>query len=124
MAVVVSAAVFYLPLAPPTHVHRAGLGGRSTPLVHTHQVAARDLAASPADHTLGSAPAGHRDALFLTTQVGNESRFRFDATPGPSPLVVERPPAIGHLPERAASPVVNGPPGRVWLTRGPPSSRS
>jgi hypothetical protein len=116
-------AVVCVPLLPVEHVHLAGIEGRTQPLVHSHA-----LEADGAPHTESAgqslvAPHGdHGLAVFLSTVYNGTSRFvpqpalPFDALVTIAPTF--RSLGVVHW---SGPQTTHGPPGPVWLTRGPPS---
>jgi hypothetical protein len=123
LAVATALAVAGLPLLPPEHVHRAGIEGRATALVHAHEDVSDDGGASSARGTaLHGSHGSHGLAIFLSTQYDTAVRF----APLPPALVTARvtaPPSahfIGFT-VQVTSHAIHGPPGPSWLTRGPPS---
>lgn len=123
LSVLAILAIACLPLLPPAHVHRAGIEGRATALVHAHPLRGADGTHIPGRLALRSAPThgNHELAIFLTLDCGWSS-----SSHGPSLVLATSafllhpvlPPteSVGVLSAHA----IHGPPVRAWLTRGPP----
>ena len=115
-------AVTSLPLVPPQHLHRAGIEGRTEPLVHVHLTDRSKPSTAPSGTTALSFSHGdHRLAVFL-----NGDYTTPEATVG-----VAFPPAtlgVVSLPLRDVQRVaprrhvhrIHGPPRFVSVTRAPP----
>jgi hypothetical protein len=124
--VVTAFAVTGLPQLPVEHIHRAGIEGRTTALVHAHSSDGADIdqvPATPRGHTSFRVGHGNHDlAIFLSTDYTSVLRV----VPQPVAWVnlgAIVSPTFELLGSVHAHPVhwIHGPPGSVWLTRGPPS---
>jgi hypothetical protein len=126
-AVVIALAVAGLPLLPAEHIHRAGIEGRTAPLVHAHFLDGPDTDVAPTQapdrHT--SLKVGHGNhglAIFLSTDYNGVSQFAAQPVAlltGIAMIV----PAFNTIGSAHAGFVryAHGPPRSVRLTRGPPS---
>jgi len=119
---IIALALIALPLAPSRHVHRAGIEGRTVPLVHAHQ---------PDGSSAGSRPIGtawlahhgdHNRALFLNADFTAPGGAAASAV-SPGDVGSVEPPEIERraiVPGNDAS-TIHGPPRLASITRGPPS---
>jgi hypothetical protein len=120
-------AVAGLPLLPAEHIHRAGIEGRTAPVVHAHFLDGPDTDVAPTQapdrHT--SLKVGHGNhglAIFLSTDYNGVSQFAAQPVAlltGIAMIV----PAFNTIGSAHAGFVryAHGPPRSVRLTRGPPS---
>lgn len=121
-SVVIALAVVCLPLLPPEHIHRAGIEGRTKPLVHAH--ALENSGATTAGTSLACPHGNHGLAIFITTVYDSVSRAASQPVLLLAASVVFAPQLrpLGVV-EANLTQSTHGPPRSVWLTRGPPSSR-
>jgi hypothetical protein len=123
LTLVSALAVACLPLLPTEHVHLAGIEGRTHALVHSHVLdVAEDLPTGSAGHSLVTPHGDHGLAVFPSTVYNGTARFAHQPILLLDTLVTVAPPVRSR---RSADPgrpqTTHGPPGPVWLTRGPPS---
>jgi hypothetical protein len=118
LSIGLGALVVCIPLLPPEHVHLAGIEGRTTALVHSHELDGGDVRGSGA--SLTRSHGDHARAIFLTTVFERTSaRVLPAALHGVAAVIVPIlvPVATAHT---RVGHRIHGPPGPVWLTRGPP----
>jgi hypothetical protein len=105
-------------MLPAEHVHLAGIEGRTHVLVHSHGEDAVPQGSSP---TMVASHGDHGRAIFLTSTSDRTARLTTDhavlSTTAPVVPMFEAA-AVLHL-DVAHS--IHGPPGRIWLSRGPPA---
>jgi hypothetical protein len=118
LATALAAAVVCAPMLPAEHVHLAGIEGRTHVLVHSHGEDGLVQGSSP---TLAASHGDHERAIFLTSTYDRTARLTADhaVLPTTAPVV----PIFGtaaalHL---DVAHRIHGPPGRIWLSRGPPA---
>jgi hypothetical protein len=123
LSLLVTLAVVWAPVLPPGHLHRAGIEGRTKPLLHAHALTGADTGggAVRAGVSFGVPHGNHGLAVFLNLDYGRLPRFVLQ----PATLVgTVAPPApafaVIHTAARDVAETINGPPRSVWLTRGPP----
>jgi hypothetical protein len=120
-ALVAALAVAGLPLLPPEHIHRAGIEGRTTTLVHAHEDVLDGVGAGPAGAGLKASHGDHSLAVFLSTHYNSVSRFAAAPVAVLAGAVVIAPGFRRIAPgARVTAQLTHGPPGATWLTRGPP----
>jgi hypothetical protein len=115
-------AVVSLPLLPPQHLHRAGIEGRTEPLVHAHLTDRSEGPTPPSGTTALSFPHGdHRLALFLNGDCTMREAAGVSGFPPATIGVISRPMRDRQrvVPRRDAH-RIHGPPRFVSITRGPP----
>ena len=120
VSVIVALAVGVFPLLPPEHLHLAGVEGRTTAIIHAHQVQIVDYV--PSEPSLIPPHGSHGRAIFLTTVFNSDGQ-------GPSRPVLPLVGSVVAVPQfqfigvvqAVLIPDAHGPPGVTWLTRGPPS---
>jgi len=111
--------VAVFPLLPPEHLHRAGIEGRATSIVHAH--ALQILGNAPSGTSLNPPHGNHGLAVFLTTVFHGGSQGLSQPVLLRAASVVTAPSfRLVGLVEGALIPYSHGPPGTPWLTRGPP----
>jgi hypothetical protein len=120
LPIVLALALAVFPLLPPEHLHRAGIEGRTTSIVHAHTL--QILGNTPSGTSFTQPHGNHGLAVFLTTV--------FHSGPqGPSGPVLLVAASVVIAPtfrfvglvDGALIPYPHGPPGTAWLTRGPPA---
>jgi len=122
LLVFLACAVVGVSLLPPQHLHRAGIEGRTEPLVHAHPPDQSDAASHFSETALSSGHGDHSLAVVLNGDFTTSSSI---AAHGSSPVAV----ATLVLPTSKPGPVlaatgalfIHGPPRLVSITRGPPS---
>jgi hypothetical protein len=115
-------AVMSLPLLPPQHLHRAGIEGRTEPLVHVHFTNHPEPSTPPSGAAARSVSHGdHRLALFLGGDYTTPETSIGGAFLRPTPGVVSQPPRdMQRLVLRRNTHRIHGPPRFVSITRAPP----
>ena len=115
-------AVVSLPLLPPQHLHRAGLEGRTEPLVHAHLTDRSEPPAFPAGTTaLNSSHGDHRLAVFLNGDYTTPERAIGSALPAGAAGVISPPTRdMPRVVARHHARRIHGPPRFVSIIRGPP----
>ena len=118
----VIAAVVSGPLLPPEHVHRGGIEGRTAAVVHAHAPDGDAAAPAGCGPVLAEPHGDHALALFLRSDCTIGSRAaagaaELAAVVVDAPLAIEPAGAIRRGPAER----IHGPPGPVWIPRGPPS---
>jgi hypothetical protein len=123
LSLISALAVVFLPLLPTEHVHLAGIEGRTRPLAHGHVLDVSGTPeASPARHSLVAPHGDHGLAVFLSTVYNGTARFAHQPMLLLDTLVTVAPPIRSPKSADPGRPqTTHGPPGPVWLTRGPPS---
>ena len=121
LTLAVLAAIVSRPLLPPQHVHRAGIEGRTEPLVHAHLTQSAPLPAPSGAAALSVPHGDHRLAVVLdgeyTTAAGAAGSHGSIA----SVDVSTRPPrGTPRVVPRRQTDRIHGPPRLVPVTRGPP----
>jgi hypothetical protein len=108
-----------LPLLPQEHIHRAGIEGRTTPLVHAHTVEYFGTGSTQA--SLARGHGDHGLATFLTNTYDGASRVTLQpALQAAGVVTVTEFRVIGRA-DPMLTQTAHGPPRSAWLTRGPPS---
>jgi len=107
------------PVLPPEHVHLAGIEGRTQVVVHSHTDGG--FASTSSSATLVASHGDHGRAVFLTSV--SDRAARQSAHQMWLPTAVALMPAFVEVdvPHTDVRHRIHGPPGRVWLSRGPPS---
>ncbi len=120
MAILV--AVVSLPLLPPQHLHRAGIEGRTEPLVHAHLTDRSEPPTAPAGTPAPSFSHGdHRLAVFLNGDYITPEAAGGSVSPPTIVGVITLPLQDGQrvVPRRHAQ-RIHGPPRFVSISRAPP----
>lgn len=120
---VTALAVVCVPLLPSEHVHLAGIEGRTQPLAHSHALDGVGAAqTSSQGHSLVAPHGDHGLAVFVSTVYDGTSRFASRPILVVDTVVAVAPTfrSLGLIPSGQPQ-STHGPPGRTWLTRGPPS---
>jgi hypothetical protein len=114
-----TAAVVSAPILPREHVHLAGIEGRTHVLVHSH--ADGLVASSSSAPTLVDSHGDHGRAVFITSM--SDRTVRLSADHLVLPAAVSLVPAVTARSARwfDVADSSHGPPGRIWLSRGPPA---
>jgi hypothetical protein len=121
VSAIIAIALVTLPLAAPRHVHRAGIEGRTVPLVHAHRPDASNAEPNPGEIALHAEHGDHSRALFLNSDFTASSGSTVSAvSPGSTSIA---PPIIDDraVVPAADSSTIHGPPRLASITRGPPS---
>lgn len=119
---VVLVAVVSLPLLPPQHLHRAGIEGRTEPLVHAHLTDRSEPPTAPSGTPAPSFSHGnHRLAVYLNGDYTTPEAAGGSAFPPITVGVISLPLADGQrvVPRRHAH-RIHGPPRFVSVSRAPP----
>jgi hypothetical protein len=115
-------AVVCLPLLPEEHLHRSGIEGRTTALVHAHASGELNIVRSPRGaSSLTTSHGNHGLAVFLSAVYTSAPRATFAAMALMNAGAITQP--VFGLRSTVAGVTlkrIHGPPGRVRLTRGPP----
>jgi hypothetical protein len=105
------------PVLPPEHVHLAGIEGRTHVVAHSHV----DESFAGPSSSLVASHGDHGRAVFLTSVYDRTARLlvphvMLPATALAPPTFVASAAFQGEVVH-----TIHGPPGTVWLSRGPPS---
>jgi hypothetical protein len=108
------------PLLPEEHVHLAGIEGRTHAIAHSHWVEESQPAGTVP--SFATSHGDHGRAVFLiTVYEGAGSHLAPSAAQASSIFVLDPGLPAACTPHAEAAPQIHAPPGRPWLTRGPPS---
>jgi hypothetical protein len=122
LSAIVACTIVVMPLLPPQHLHRAGIEGRTEPLVHAHLLDQADAASHSRESALSSRHGDHSLAVSLNADFTASSSItaRAPSLGGVATLVL---PISTQGPVMAATGAlcIHGPPPLVSITRGPPS---
>lgn len=115
-------ALVLLPLLPPQHLHRAGLEGRTEPVVHAHLTDRSEPTTPPSGTTaLSSSHGDHRLAVFLNGDYTTPDAAGRSAFPSAAVAVISPPMRdVQRVVPRRHAHSIHGPPRFVSITRGPP----
>ena len=119
---VVLAAVVSLPLLPPQHLHRAGIEGRTEPLVHAHHTSPSDsMTESPATGAPSISHGDHRLAVFANGDYTTPGHAAGSAAPPAAgvsllPVLDARSAVL-----RTGDHPIHGPPRLASAGRAPPT---
>ena len=122
LTIAVLVAVVSLPLLPPQHLHRAGIEGRTEPLVHAH-LTDRSEPPPPSSGTtaLSFSHGDHRLAVFLNGEYTTPEAAGGPAVPPATVGVISLPLLdVQRVVPRRDVHRIHGPPRFVSVTRAPP----
>jgi hypothetical protein len=122
VSAIIAVALVTLPLAAARHVHRAGIEGRTVPLVHAHRTDASNTESHAGGMALHAQHGDHSRALFLNGDFTASSGSTASAV-SPGSIISTAPPIIdgGDVVPAVDSSTIHGPPRLPSITRGPPS---
>jgi hypothetical protein len=114
------AAVICLSLAPPQHVHRAGIEGRTETLVHAHAPQLERARDARNDAALETSHGDHRLAVALSTDATSPSRISMSPDARATRPFVSSPDVTLVALRDTPDPRPHSPPRSVGISRGPP----
>ena len=122
LTMAVLSAVTSLPLLPPQHLHRAGIEGRTEPLVHVHLTdRSEPSAARSGTSALSFSHGDHRLTVFLNGDYTTPETTVGVALPPATSGVVSLPLGdVQRIAPRRHMLRIHGPPRFVSVTRAPP----
>lgn len=113
-------AMVCLSLAPPQHIHRAGIEGRSEALVHAHAPEAASGRDTWTDEALENTHGDHRLAVALSHDSTTASRVSLSADAAVTRAVVVSPEIMIAARRDPSDARPHGPPRPAGTNRGPP----
>ena len=122
LSVFYALAVAGVSLLPPQHLHRAGIEGRTEPLVHAHPPDQSDAASHFSEAALSPGHGDHSLAVLLNGDfTASSSIAAHTSSPGAVATVVLPMSKQGPVLATTGAPFIHGPPRLVPVDRGPPS---
>jgi hypothetical protein len=113
-------AVVCLSLAPPQHVHRAGIEGRSEALVHTHAPQATSARDPWTEGAFENAHGDHRLAVALSHDSTSPDRISISPDAAVTRAAVVSPDVTVAALRDTPDARLHSPPRSVGVSRGPP----
>jgi hypothetical protein len=120
LTLAVLAAVVSSPLLPPQHVHRAGIEGRTEPLVHAHLTESAPLPAPSGAAALSIPHGDHRLAVVLDVVYTAAGAAGSHGSLASVDVITCPPRGTPRVVPRRQTDRIHGPPRLVPVTRGPP----